>query len=211
MTSVAAPTRSSPPSEAVSAPTDHRASLVWGTLFAILSIFGIVVGIETAYHFLGPAIDGPFQLYNALRRIMAGQRGGVDFQFFHGLGIPYLHYVPFRLFGGDFQASELSRQLLSALGYPAVLLLFFRIVVRDWKRSLQLATVVVALSIVFNLATLFLARNSLLGIRSALPTLIPALWCLRIGERRRSLLIGAALGVSLLLGTEQGLAALVAV
>ena len=87
------------------------AALGWAVLFCLLSSLNVVGGLETALHFNGSAIDGPFQLYNALRRIAAGQTGGFDFQFFHGLAIPYLHYVPFLLFGGTFQASEVTRQL----------------------------------------------------------------------------------------------------
>src|SRR4051812_13210769 len=59
-----------------------------------------------------PRADGPFQLFNALRRIDAGQRGGVDFQFFHGIGLPYLFYPFYRLFGGSIHGSEFARQLI---------------------------------------------------------------------------------------------------
>ena len=73
---------------------------MWGVVFAILVLPALIVGYETAMHFSGVAIDGPFQLYNALRRIKAGFRPGADFQFFHGLGVPYAHYGLYRLFGG---------------------------------------------------------------------------------------------------------------
>src|SRR5262245_35980773 len=95
-----------------------RARLVWGGLVALLALIMASVATEGALHFFGPPIDGPFQLYNALRRIAAGQHGGADFQFFHGIGLPYLHYLPFRLLGGGFTGSELARQLVTALGYP---------------------------------------------------------------------------------------------
>src|SRR3954451_19588802 len=123
MTSVTTPIAESPAPSTASKRTYHGPTFVWGALFALLSVFGIVVGLETALHFVGPAIDGPFQLYNALRRIAVGERGGVDFQFFHGLGIPFLHYVPFRLLGGTFVASEVSRELVSAMLYPITVVL----------------------------------------------------------------------------------------
>src|ERR1051326_355496 len=102
----------------------RRPAIFWWALFAFLCFLMIVIGIESALHFLGPAIDGPFQLYNALRRIWVGQRGGADFQFFHGLAIPYLHYLQFRLLGGTFIASELARQMTSVLLYPLVVIVF---------------------------------------------------------------------------------------
>src|SRR3954470_14162763 len=120
------------------------------------------VATESALHFFGPPIDGPFQLYNALRRIAAGQHGGVDFQFFHGLAIPYLHYPFFRLFGGGFTASEVSRQLITTLCGPAVLLVFFRVYLVEWRRAVGWATVVLALTIVLRLWPLVLTVNSLL-------------------------------------------------
>ena len=103
-----------------------------------LIVFSIpfAAAVETALHFSGVAIDGPFQLYNALRRIDGGFRPGVGFQFFHGIGIPFLHYPFYRLFGGTFAASELARQLIACFAYPLVFLALFRAFTGDWRRSL---------------------------------------------------------------------------
>ena len=210
MTSVAAPTADSPLSQTVPTPTHRRASIVWGTLFAILSIFGIVVGIETAYHFLGPAIDGPFQLYNALRRIMAGQRGGVDFQFFHGLGIPYLHYIPFRLLGGTFVASEMTREFVSSILYPVTVLIFLKFFLRSWPRTLAWSVAVLAMSFTLRMSSVLVAINSLLGVRSTMPVFLPIALCLPVSRRIRVLISGLVVGSSLILGTEQGLATVAA-
>src|SRR5205814_10488103 len=109
------------------------------------------------------AIDGPFQLYNALRRIAAGQRGGVDFQFFHGIGLPYVFYVPFRLMGRTFVASELARHLLTVVLYPMVLVVFFRTFTCHLPRTLILSAIVMALSIGMRLTSVVVAVNSLLG------------------------------------------------
>ena len=46
-------------------------------------------------HFDSYAMDGPFQLFNSLRRIAVGQRIGDTFQFFHGPGIPYFFFPAF--------------------------------------------------------------------------------------------------------------------
>src|ERR1041384_3235218 len=102
------------------------ARIGWGGYFGFLCFLMIVIALESALHFVGPAIDGPFQLYNALRRIWVGQTGGVDFQFFHGLAIPYLHFIPFRLLGGTFIASQMARELMSVLAYPITVIVLLR-------------------------------------------------------------------------------------
>jgi len=40
--------------------------------------------------------------------LAAGQIAGQDFQFFHGLGVPFLHYPLFALLGKTFYSAELS-------------------------------------------------------------------------------------------------------
>lgn len=186
------------------------AAVGWGALFVFLCLLMVVVGVETALHFLGPAIDGPFQLYNSLRRIWVGQRGGVDFQFFHGLGIPYLHYIPFRLFGGTFIASEMSRELVSAVLYPLTALIFLKFFIRDWTKTLAWAAIVMAGSIALRLTSLLVAVNSLLGIRSTLPTLMAVVLCLPVRRSVRNALAALTLGGALVFGTEQGLAVMLA-
>src|SRR5689334_9163837 len=154
----------------------------------------VVVGLESALHFLGPAIDGPFQLYNSLRRIWVGQRGGVDFQFFHGLAIPYLHYIPFRVLGGGFIASEITRQMVSVVLYPLTVLVFLKFFIRDWTRTLAWAAIVMTASIALRMTSVLVALNSLLGIRSTLPTLMAVALCLPARRPLRNTVAALTLG-----------------
>src|SRR5262249_54026470 len=131
-----------------------------------------------------------------------------DFQFFHGLGIPYLHYPMFRLFGGTFFASELTRQLITAILYPLVLLAFVKFFVRDWTRTIAWCAIGMVASVALRMSPLVVAVNSLLGIRSTVPSLLPVVLCLPIKRWPRIALTGIALGVALVMGSEQGLAAL---
>jgi hypothetical protein len=79
-------------------------------------IFYLIHALNTALWFNGAPADGPFEVYNPLRRIEAGQTPGRDFIQYHGIGVPYLHYPLFALFGGKtLTASELSRQFTSIL------------------------------------------------------------------------------------------------
>lgn len=170
-----------------------------------------MVGLETALHFAGPAIDGPFQLYNALRRIAAGQHGGTDFQFFHGLGLPYLHYLPFKLLGGTFAASEVTRQLVSVVLYPLTLVVVLRVFIKDWTRVAAWAAILMAVSVALRMTSVLIAVNSLLGVRSTMPVVMPLLLCFPVARVWRVLAAGAGVGLSLLLGSEQGLALIVAI
>lgn len=179
---------------------------VWWLLFVALSLAELVVAIETALHFGGSAIDGPFQLYNALRRIADGQRPGVDFQFFHGVGVPYVHYWLFRLFGGHFASSELARETLSAVVVPLSLLVVFRAFGRGWTRAACLATGALALMFVLRMPALLFAMNSMIGLRSTLPTLVAAVLYVAASRRTRVGGTGVVMGLSLFVSTEQGLA-----
>src|SRR4051812_32605234 len=63
-------------------------------LVVIAQVLSSVLGVSP---FNGGITDGPFQLYNWLRHIDAGQIPGRDFHSFHGIGVPYLHYPVYRL------------------------------------------------------------------------------------------------------------------
>lgn len=183
---------------------------VWIGAFLIFALTTAVVSYESAMHFNGVAIDGPFQLYNALRRIQFGFRPGVDFQFFHGMGIPYLHYGFYRLFGGGLRGSELSRELVAAVAYPAAFVVFFRVFTTDWRRTFCLSAAALAASFALKMLAVLFALNGMLGVRSTLPVLVPVALYLAPSRRARIVATGVILGLSLVLSTEQGLAVTVA-
>ena len=62
-----------------------------------------------AFGFDGDFSDGPFQLFNVLRRIADGQVWGRDFQAFAGIATNWAHLPVFLLAGADFRASEILR------------------------------------------------------------------------------------------------------
>ncbi|MGH7173925.1 MAG: hypothetical protein ACRELG_26915, partial [Gemmataceae bacterium] len=154
--------------------------------------------------------DGAFQLFNPLRRIAAGQHGGVDFQFFHGLGIPYLHYPFFRLFGGGLHGSEGARHLVSFLAYMTSYAVVFQAATRRIRSTLLLLAAAMPLSEYLGFFHLLTPGNSLIGVRSSMPILLLAILLLRLDRTRESLLFGLGLGAAFVLGTEQGLACIVA-
>ena len=179
-------------------------------LAAVIFAVPLSIAVDSARHFTGVAIDGPFQLYNALRRIQGGFKPGIDFQFFHGIGIPFLHYPLYLLFGGRLEGSELARQLLSTLVYPVVFLVVFRAFTRDWRRTWWLTAVALAASIALHLTGLTNPLNGMLGLRSTMPMLVPAAFYVSRAGFQRTFVTGLCLGLALFLSTEQGIAAILA-
>lgn len=186
-----------------------RETVVWSAALALFALPVLAQAIESAMHFAGSSIDGPFQLYNGLRRIAAGFTPGVDFQYFHGLGVPYVHYWLFRALGGQFHDSELARQLVSAIVFPVSAVLLYRALAGSWRRALCLTTATLALVLLFRMPALPFAVNSMIGLRSALPTLLPI--ALYLGTRRvRVIGGGIVMGLALFVSSEQGLAVMAA-
>lgn len=161
-------------------------------------------------HFDSYAMDGPFQLFNALRRISAGQRIGDTFQFFHGPGIPYFFFPGFAAGGRTFTAAEVSRQLINVALFLASTIVILRAVLGDWRRAIPAAVVALIVMVEFRLDALIYPLNSLLGVRSTTPLLIAAHLAMRAPGRRADLERGVLLGLAMLLGTEQGIAAIAA-
>jgi hypothetical protein len=154
--------------------------------------------------------DGAYQTYNPLRRIDLGQKVGVDFQFFHGPLIPYLHYPIHHLLGGTFPAAELARAVISPVFFLVGSLLLF-MAFTGKLRDAVVPMLILLLGFPEVVQGLSEPGHSLLGVRSTMP-IVPALllaW-MRSGWWRAAL-IGLALALAVLLGTEHGIAAFVAV
>ncbi|HEY9225290.1 MAG TPA: hypothetical protein VIP11_01500, partial [Gemmatimonadaceae bacterium] len=126
------------------------------------------------------------------------------------MGVPYAHYWIYRLLGGGLNGSELARQLLGTTTYTIVFLVFFRAFSPNWSRALCLAVVGLAVSWLLKFSAVMFAAVGMLGLRSALPTLLPVALYLPKTRARRIVATGVLLGASLVMGTEQGIAALIA-
>jgi hypothetical protein len=177
----------------------------------------VVTAVATAVNFDGYAANGALQIYNPLRRIAQGELPGRDFPFFHGVGVPLLHYPLFAIFGGNVFASELSRYLLSPLLFLGTAAVFFGAYFKHARKAVIATGIYVAVSLAFN--DIVAPGNSIIGVRSTLPILVAAilLWKPRhswhFGLVRLDLRLGFAmlgLGVAVAFGTEQAIAAIIA-
>ncbi len=175
---------------------------------AIAWLLSRLAGCLTRVIFFDGAVgDGPFQLFNALRRLAAGQVAGRDFPVFHGLGLPWLHYPLFRLFGQGLFGSELSRQLTSTLLCTAALAIMLRAASGSWQRTaFRLAPVfiVVQLSAVL-FGTFSDPGTSMTDLRGVAPLLGATLYATTQSRRLRLLLITVCLGVVPVIAVDQAL------
>ncbi|QNO37040.1 hypothetical protein H4J02_11305 [Protaetiibacter sp. SSC-01] len=182
---------------------------------AAIAISAVVIAVATAANFSGYGVDGPFQLYNPLRRMAEGELPGRDFPFFHGPGVVAIHYPLFSMLGGNIFASEIARWLVSPALFLGSGYLFFWSALRG-KRAALIA-IAVATAIVLPFDRMVDPSNSLLGIRTTFPLLAAAayFWTPRrhrmLGPIRidwSRVLVIVALGVAVPMGTEQGAAAI---
>jgi hypothetical protein len=176
-------------------------------LFAWLLVY-LVNGVTAAFWFDGYPVNGPFQLFDPLRRISAGMKAGTDFEFFHGIGIPFLHYPFFWLFGKllgqqSIQAAELSRQFTSLALFIATLFAFVRTAFRNSaQRWIAAATVIGILEFLFpHVAE---PGHSLVSGRSSMPIFAFAVLQTRLSSSWKAILIGCLIACSFAFGTEHG-------
>ncbi len=188
-------------------------AIVYLAFHATVSVF---LALEHATAFNGYAMNGAFQLYNPLRRLGDGQVPGVDFPFFHGVGVPVLHYPLYAVLGGGIFGAELARWLISPLLFGVTGYVFFRVLLGSWQRAFIALALYLAI-VIPRVNNIIDPGNSLMGIRTMTPLIIAA--CL-IAAARRPRLVGGMIdvqptllvaygfiGIGVALGTEQGLAA----
>jgi len=193
-----------------------RIAFVAAIIFlASFVIWIIVFSTYQATHVSTYAANGTFQLYNPLRRLADWQIIGKDFPFFHGVGIPLLHYPIFSILGGGLFAAEIAKWIISPIFFLLSTFIFFYACFRNLQKT-TIATSLFTMLAFFCIDVIW-PGNSLIGLRGTLPVLIAAalLWKterniifrdfkLPLNELVALLL----LGISPIFSTEQGLAAI---
>ena len=174
-------------------------------LVAWASIY-LVQAVKASIWFDGFPDNGPFQIFNPLRRIAAGQVGGRDFIFFHGIGVPYLHYPLFALFGGKtLIASELSRQLTSFILFVLSLAAFVKVTLkRPAQQWIGAAIAVMFMEALFPFGAA--PGHSLVSARATMPIFAFAALQLAVRDWVKAMLVGLCIALGFLCGTEHGIA-----
>jgi hypothetical protein len=86
------------------------------------------------------AHNGAFQTFNGVRRILAGEFPGRDFNPYLGVGVTYFSSLLTLIFGKDFSASQFSSYLANLTSHWLSLFTLAYLCKLSWQRSLLLAS-----------------------------------------------------------------------
>lgn len=180
-------------------------------IFATLAALGNGLAMDSY------AANGTFQLYNPLRRLLGGEVLARDFPFFHGVGVPLLHFPLFYIMGHNLFAVEVAKLLVSPILFLVSSFFLFWAYFRNVKKSIFATSIFTIISI--DAIDAIWAGNSLLGLRTTFPFIAAAFmlwhpnWQMTIGKNKINLyypILYTIMGLSVACGTEQGLAFILA-
>lgn len=90
--------------------------MFYGQIILLIAIC-VVHALASGHYANFMAVNGTFQNYNPVRRLLAGQIPYRDFQDYLGMGHLYTGAITTVLFGGDYQGSLMAFSFLSILGF----------------------------------------------------------------------------------------------
>lgn len=189
-----------------------------GLLLCVICIFFSFNDLITRFH--ESPFDGVFQTLFALRRMDAGEFPGRDFFYFHGNGIPYLLYpiywILHILTGRELSASLWSTFIINLIFLYIPIYVFF--LKRYGRKFAAAALLIISLGNEFFFTFGFynspLFVGAPMGVRLSPHMLMLATFSFyntnnNVGIPRKGLvLLGLFLGISPLLGAEQGVFAI---
>lgn len=187
------------------------------TYLCIMTAYFTVLALNSAIYMNTYAANGTFQLYNPLLRLAEGQVIAKDFPFFHGIGIPLLHYPLFALMGHGVFAAEFVKIFISTAAFLVSTVLFFYAYFKNIQKAVIASSIFTILAIYC--VDVVYPGNSLVGLRSTMPIIAAAfmlwrpIWRITIKGIAIPLyypILTILLGLGVACGTEQGLAAAVA-
>lgn len=90
--------------------------MFYGQIILLIAIC-VIHALASGHYANFMAVNGTFQNYNPVRRLLAGQIPYRDFQDYLGMGHLYTGAITTVLFGGDYQGSLMAFSFLSILGF----------------------------------------------------------------------------------------------
>jgi hypothetical protein len=193
-------------------------TILSGVFLVVFALYETFYALHRGFNMSSYPTDGTFQLYDPLRRLAEGQVIGRDFPFFQGIGVPLFHWPVFRLLGENLFAVETAKWFVSPCLFLGSSAIFFYMYFKDVRKTIIATALFTRVAVTFMNGVVY-PGNSYIGVRSTFPILVAAamLWetdrTLRIFKRHvshRDIAVVTLLGLSVICGTEQGLAAIVA-
>ncbi|TWP14881.1 hypothetical protein EUA75_02825 [TM7 phylum sp. oral taxon 353] len=181
--------------------------------------YAVLVALGSGLAMDSYGANGTFQLYNPLRRLLDGEVLARDFPFFHGVGVPLLHFPLFYIMGHNLFAVEVAKLLVSPLIFLISSFLIFWAYFKNVKKAVFTTSIFTAISLLC-IDTIW-AGNSLLGLRAAFPFIAATFmlwrpdWHVNVGKNKTKVnlyypILYTLMGISVACGTEQGLAFILA-
>lgn len=181
--------------------------------------YAVLVALGSGLAMDSYGANGTFQLYNPLRRLLDGEILARDFPFFHGVGVPLLHFPLFYIMGHNLFAVEVAKLLVSPLIFLISSFLLFWAYFKNVKKAVFTTSIFTVISLLCIDA--IWAGNSLLGLRTAFPFITAAFmlwhpdWHVSVGKNKTKInlyypILYILMGISVACGTEQGLAFILA-
>ncbi|MBE6894235.1 MAG: hypothetical protein E7483_01310 [Ruminococcaceae bacterium] len=112
-----------------------------------LTAICLSVGISAGRHVNFVPINGTFQNFNPVRRLLDGQVPYADFQDYLGLGHLYSGGIFTFIFGGDYQASLMAFTFLSNLSYAACITVMAYAVFKNLSFALAVSNIILGVSV----------------------------------------------------------------
>lgn len=121
--------------------------LLWGQAALLLAVC-LVHAIEEGRYADFYPINGTFQNYNPVRRLLAGQAPFVDFQDYLGLGHLFAGALATLLFGGSYRSSLMAFAFLTLAAVVMLCVVLGRSIVKKWPVVLCAANLMLFLILV---------------------------------------------------------------
>ena len=199
---------------------EDSASLQVCIFMAICVLTSLLSGVYADF----TPINGTFQNFNPVRRLLAGQIPCRDFYDYLGFGHLYIGTVTTYLFGNNYRVSRIAFSFLSMLGLGLFSLMLSYCITRDKKKSFVISNFILCLSVsgqylaeIPILGTLFYCLrfagsygNSARTTRAIVILFVPLLlyFILKIAKERKfikSILVGVVAGVAFPFSNDYGI------
>lgn len=132
--------------------TRLRDSFLQNRLFVVeilfLMLICIIHAISAGHYVDFYPINGTFQNFNPVRRLLAGQMPYRDFNDYLGMGHLFLGSVTTLLFGGNYKSSLIAFSFLTFFSFALLSLVIGKACLKDWKLSAVITNLILLMLLI---------------------------------------------------------------
>ena len=139
----------------------HKRKIELITLIIFILLFAIIVGLNSIRYSNFFPINGDFQNYNPVRRLLSGQTPYRDFAVYLGLGHLYLISFFTLIIGNNFTTSMFVSNMLTMLCFELLVFTISYLVLKDKKKSSYICLYVTLICSCINFIRPVIVKNIL--------------------------------------------------